>query len=271
MKSRKAEKVAFDFSNVPQGGSNNNAELAQMQEGTMLICRLSLPDRAYSDMTPAYLVKNSFDGGLINWSYDLQVLSPAMYAGRVFEGKKPVTYQLQLEKQVNVSVIKDAQKKCIAGDRVVAGVLAFDADVRCVPRKMSIDSYDDLEGKICAVQVAKSPQGTKYLQFLSPLFAKEQMTCEMLAQNYRASMSQGQQMRQPMPQQMPPMQPWGANTAPQSVPPAGSPQAMQQQMQQMPPPARIERSYPAQQSNMAMQQPMPNNGWPQPADDDIPF
>lgn len=245
-KSRKAEKVAFDFSNVPQGGSNNNAELAQMQEGTMLICRLSLPDRAYSDMTPAYLVKNSFDGGLINWSYDLQVLSPAMYAGRVFEGKKPVTYQLQIEKQVNVAVIKDAQKKCIAGDRVVAGVLAFDADVRCVPRKMSIDSYDDLEGKICAVQVAKSPQGTKYLQFLSPLFAKEQMTCEMLAQNYRASMSQGQQMRQPIPQQqMPP--------------------------QQMPPPARIERSYPAQQPNMVMQHPMPNNGWPQPADDDIPF
>ena len=249
--------MAFDFSSVPQAGSNNNAELASMQEGTMMVCRLSLPDKSFSDMKPAYLIRNTYDGGLINWCYELQVLSPARYADCIFEGKKPVTLQLQMERQVNLSAIPNAQKKCVAGDRVVAGILAFDAMVRGNPRKMSIDSYDDLEGKFCAVQVARSPQGTKYLQFLSPLFAKEQMTCEMLAQNYRSEQTPHpaqQMMQQPMPQMQQPM--------PQQM--QQMPQQMQQ-MQQMQP--RVERTYPSQQQSMQYQQ------WkPTPQDDeDIPF
>ena len=256
--------MAFDFSSVPQAGSNNNAELASMQEGTMMVCRLSLPDKSFSDMKPAYLIRNTYDGGLINWCYELQVLSPARYADCIFEGKKPVTLQLQMERQVNLSAIPNAQKKCVAGDRVVAGILAFDAMVRGNPRKMSIDSYDDLEGKFCAVQVARSPQGTKYLQFLSPLFAKEQMTCEMLAQNYRSEQTPHpaqQMMQQPMPQMQQPM-PQQMQQMPQQM--QQMPQQMQQ-MQQMQP--RVERTYPSQQQSMQYQQ------WqPTPQDDeDIPF
>ena len=269
--------MAFDFSNVPQAGSNNNAELASMQEGTMMVCRLSLPDKSFSDMKPAYLVKNTYDGGLINWCYELQVLSPARYVDCIFEGKKPVTLQLQMEKQVNLSAIPNAQKKCVAGDRVVAGILAFDAMVRGNPRKMSIESYDDLEGKFCAVQVARSPQGTKYLQFLSPLFAKEQMTCEMLAQNYRSEQTphpaqqmppQMQQPMQQMQQPMPQMQQQMMQQMPQQMPQQMMQQPMQQMQQmQQPMQARVERTYPSQQQTMQYQQ------WPQMQqdDEDIPF
>lgn len=252
----------FDFSNVGQV-SNNSDALANIPDGTMFVCSLHLTPDPYSDLNPDYLVKNQYEGGLIYFCYELDVKGPAQYAGRSFRGKKAVTLPGQVERGVAINQIADGAKKCRAGDRVVAAVLAFDALVRGIPRNMAIANYDALEGRFCAVQVSRAPTGTKYLQFLSPLWAKESMSCEMLAEKFRAEMAAAQnQPPQPQPQPQP-QQP------PQYAAPAAP----------VPPPARIERNYPAAQPATPyppqyapqMAQNTGPNGWPHPEDDEPPF
>ena len=269
----------MDFSNVQQSGGGN-AALADMQDGTMLICQIHLVDKPYSDMTPAYLVRDRFDQhGLINWHYDLVAKMPVQYAGRTISGRRPVTASGQRERGVDYPGM---DQDCLRGDRAVAAILAFDALLRRMPANMSIDNYDALEARYCAVQVS-TWQGRKCLQFLSPLRAKDKMTCEMLAERWRAEPA-------PAPQQASPQQ------ASPTVPNYGTPQ---QQPQQWPAPQQQTWSQANQQAiqsqvhavvqhaQQQVQQPHPvqqlmpqqmqsgPNGWPVPQqqdqDEDIPF
>lgn len=252
----------FDFSNIGQSANNNDA-LAQIPDGTMFVCEMHLTQDPYSDLDPDYLVKNTYEGGLIYFCYDLDVKSPAQYAGRSFKGKKAITLPAQTERGIAVAQIPDGAKKCRAGDRVVAAVLAFDALARGIPRNMSIANYDALEGRFCALQVSRSPSGSKYLQFLSPIWAKEQMPCEMLAERFRSEAAANSAATAPrQPQQA--MQAPNAGNAPYGAP--------------KPPQARVERSYPAAQPQMQYPNqyaqpapPPPNNGWPHPEDEEPPF
>ena len=240
----------MDFSNVQQSGGGN-AALADMQDGTMLICQIHLVDKPYSDMTPAYLVRDRFDQhGLINWHYDLVAKMPVQYAGRTISGRRPVTASGQRERGVDYPGM---DQDCLRGDRAVAAILAFDALLRRVPANMSIDNYDALEARYCAVQVS-TWQGRKCLQFLSPLRAKDKMTCEMLAERWRA---------EPAPQK-------AAPTAPNYGTPQQQPQ-QQPQPQQWSAPQQQTWSQANQQAIQTQVHAVVQHAQQQDQDEDIPF
>lgn len=266
----------MDFSNVQQSGGGNVA-LNDMQDGTMLICQIHLADKLYSDLNPPYLVKDRFDGkGLINWHYDLVAKMPVQYAGRTISGRRPVTASGQRERGVDYPGM---DQDCLRGDRAVAAILAFDAMIKRVPANMSIDNYDALEARFCAVQVS-TWQGRKCVQFLSPLRAKDKMTCEMLAERWRAEPAPAPQ--QASPQQASPTHPnYGTPPVQQPQWPAQNQQVWQAQQQaiQAQVHAVVQQAQQRQPVQTQMMPPPPppaqasQNGWPAPqdADEDIPF
>jgi len=237
-----------DFSKVSDGGSAPN-QMQDLPDGTMMVCVLHLTDMPYSTLLPGYLVRNQWDGkGLVEYHYDLDVVSPAQYKGRVLHGHKPVYAELQRKHGVNIPELEKSTRK---GDLVVRAVIAFDAKARNIPANLNMDSYDDLEGKYCAVQVA-TWQGHKYLSYLDPIRAKDSMTCDLLINVWRQDQMAASSGLQP--QMQPPPQP--AAPVQQSMQPQRRQAPMQQPLQQQP--------YYQQQSN----------GWPQPqagTEDDIPF
>lgn len=258
----------MDFSNVQQSGGGNVA-LNDMQDGTMLICQIHLVDKQYSDLNPPYLVRDRFDGkGLINWHYDLVAKMPVQYAGRTISGRRPVTASGQRERGVDYPGM---DQDCLRGDRAVAAILAFDAMIKCVPANMSIDNYDALEARFCAVQVS-TWQGRKCVQFLSPLRAKDKMTCEMLAERWRAEPAPAPQQASPAPT----AHNYGTSPAQQAQWPAQNQQAWQARQQAIQAQVHtvVQQAQQRQPVQTQMMPPPPppvqvnQNGWPVPQDQD---